>query len=69
MDSTGLGMLARLRKHQAAHDGQTILRGASPMICKPLEITGMHKVFTPASPSKPSSQIRRATRTWRLADP
>ncbi len=44
MDSTGLGMLARLRKHQAAHDGQTILRGASPMICKPLEITGMHKV-------------------------
>ncbi len=45
MDSSGLGMLAKVRKRQAAHDGQTLIRGASPMIYKTLQITGMDQVF------------------------
>lgn len=45
IDSTGLGMLNALRKHQQAHDGSVALVGASPMLVKLLRITGMDKVM------------------------
>ncbi len=45
IDSTGLGLLYGLRKHQQAHDGRIALAGASPMLVKLLHITGMDKIL------------------------
>ncbi len=45
IDSTGLGLLYGLRKHQQAHDGRIALAGASPMLVKLLHITGMDEIL------------------------
>ncbi len=45
IDSTGLGLLAALRRQQDAYGGQIALVGASPMLVRLLFITGMDRVL------------------------
>jgi anti-anti-sigma factor len=51
LDCTGVGALVSLRNAQQEHGGTVTVRGATPMIVKVLQITGLESTFPGAGES------------------